>query len=70
MDLMAKIKQSEQEPSEPAPITFRPASQVLIDVIAETARSERRSRNLMIQILLEEALAARGMWPPSQSPDE
>jgi hypothetical protein len=33
-------------------------------VITELARGERRSLSQTILFLLEEALAARGLWPP------
>jgi len=36
----------------------------LLDAVDEAADGERRSRNLMLNILIEEALKARGLWPP------
>ena len=39
----------------------------LFQVIDELRKPLRRSRNLMIILLLEEALTARGLWPPPSS---
>lgn len=47
------------EPEEVRPILFRPETARLVAAIDAQAKAERRSRNQMMQILLEEALAAR-----------
>ncbi len=67
MDLMAKKNPKRPEtpaplpePEKITPVLFRPETASLIRAIDAEARFERRSRNQMIQILLEEALKARG----------
>ena len=67
MIIMAKnrIKPVEaEEVGEPRTLTFRPEDERIIPAIKEQARLDRRSQNQMVQILLEEALKARGAWPP------
>ncbi len=66
MRIMAERKkkpESAPEPEEIKPIYVRPDTPALAAVIDRIARSERRSRNTMILILLEEALKARDAWP-------
>jgi hypothetical protein len=46
-------------------VTFRPAT-TLRAAVETLAQAERRSLGLMVEILLEEALAARGHWPPAK----
>jgi hypothetical protein len=68
MNVVTKKKQPrvEQEgPEEVKQIIYRPDSHEIVAAIEAEARKDRRSRNLMIQILLEEALRARKVWPPS-----
>ncbi len=36
----------------------------LLDAVDRVAEKNRRSRNFMINLLLEEALKALGEWPP------
>jgi hypothetical protein len=65
MDVMAKKKDQPPEPPEEAiRILLRVFDERLIEAIDSQATLDRRSRNLMMLILLEEALAARGVWPP------
>jgi len=45
-------------------MTFRPAA-ALRDAVHALAKAERRSASVTLEILVEEALAARGRWPPA-----
>ena len=45
-------------------MTFRPAA-ALRDAVQALALAERRSASVLLEILVEEALAARGKWPPA-----
>ncbi len=65
MSVMAKKKPATEKTEEVRQIIYRPDSQEIVDAIEGQAKKDRRSRNLMIQILLEEALRARGAWPPA-----
>lgn len=47
-------------------VSIRPEPQMR-DVIEQLAKKERRKLSPMILLLVEEALVARGLWPPSQS---
>ncbi len=65
MDNMARPKKKPDpvpEPTEITPIYVRPDTPALAAALDRMARAERRSRNTMILILLEEALKARGAW--------
>lgn len=42
--------------------TARDAYEEEVGGLNECAKAERRSRNLMLNILIEEALKARGLW--------
>jgi hypothetical protein len=44
-------------------VTFRPAK-ALRAAVEALAEAERRSLALMVEILLEEALQQRKLWPP------
>ena len=50
-------------------VSFRPP-QGLRSVLQAVADSERRSMSQMIEILLEEALKARGKWPVAGQAEE
>jgi hypothetical protein len=45
-------------------VLFRADDARLIEALDAYADSVRRSRNMAINILLEEALASHGFWPP------
>jgi hypothetical protein len=44
-------------------VSFRPRT-VIKDIVQARADHERRSLARMVEILLEEALIARGLWTP------
>jgi hypothetical protein len=76
---MAKKKTSKAPPPAAVPkpdahqgaqIPFRVADERLVEALDAFAKSERRSRNMAIIILLEEALKARGFWPWPVSPTD
>jgi hypothetical protein len=46
-------------------IPFRVEDEQLVAALDNYAKSVRRSRNMAIVILLEEALALHGFWPPT-----
>lgn len=50
----------------PKQTPFRPDDPRLLKAIDEYARSVRRSRNMAMVLLLEQALAAHQLWPPSE----
>jgi hypothetical protein len=45
-------------------LTLRIVDPRLIAAVDRCAHDDRRSRNVTLNILLEEALQARGYWPP------
>lgn len=45
-------------------IALRLLTRSILRIIDAEAKHDRHSRNLMVNILLEEALKARGKWPP------
>jgi hypothetical protein len=45
-------------------VPFRVDDVRLVEALDACADRERRSRNMTIILLLEEALTARGLWPP------
>jgi hypothetical protein len=47
-------------------VLFRADNPRLIDALDTYADSVRRSRNMAINILLEEALTKHGFWPPPE----
>jgi hypothetical protein len=55
---------SEPDPETVTPILYRPLSWELVRAIDRVAKKLRRSRNMAMTILFEEALAARGELPP------
>lgn len=61
--VMAKKTKKTQEP----PVSIRP-SDALREVLLKLARDERRPPAQMARILIEDALIARGLWPPSPQP--
>jgi hypothetical protein len=52
------------EEDEGVQVALRLFSKRLLRAVDDTASEERRSRNLMLNLLIEEALKARGKWPP------
>jgi hypothetical protein len=57
--------------TEPAPdrhlqkvVSFRPPAE-LRAVLLDLARKERRTVAMVVQLMMEEALAAKGLWPPA-----
>lgn len=72
MKIMSKRKppssQSDPQPDSSGdgvtPISLRIIDPRLLAAADRCAEHDRRSRNLMLNILLEEALTARGYWPP------
>ncbi len=65
MNLMSKKKPKNAGGEEEVrQVIFRPETNDLVRAIDAEAKKDRRSRNLTIIILLEEALRARGVWPP------
>ena len=47
-------------------IPFRVDDPRLVDALDAYAESERRSRNMVIVLLLERALMQAGFWPPKE----
>ncbi len=45
---------------------FRPDDPRLLDVLDVYAKRIRRSRNMAINLLLEEAMQREGLWPPAE----
>ena len=64
MHHMAKIKKQTAEPEPEKKILFRPELPGTVAAIDEAARLSRRSRNQMIQFLIEDSLSRMGLWPP------
>ncbi len=65
MNDMAKKKPKPDAVEEKAPQTpFRPDDKRLMDAIDAFAHETRRSRNMAMVILIEDALKALGRWPP------
>ncbi len=56
---------AEQEKQDLARIVFYTSDHATVEALDAQARAERRSRSQMALILVEEALAARGGWPPA-----
>lgn len=50
-----------------APFRTKPE---LIEALTACAEAERRTRNVLIEILLEEGLRSRGFWPWPRPDDE
>lgn len=61
-------KPKEEIPDCDRELRIRPKDQRIIEAIDAVAKKERRSRNQMAQILLEDALAELGAWPPQECP--
>jgi hypothetical protein len=60
-----------KKPAKPAPdrhrepvVGFRPPS-AMRDILRELAHKERRTVSKMLELLMEEALVARALWPPT-----
>lgn len=77
MPLVAKKKSIPERTSDAAPelppdsILVRLPDPSLALVLEEYARRTRRSRNLAIVVLLEDAMRQAGLWPPAASdPDD
>jgi len=51
-------------------IPFRPDDPRLVDALNRYADQIRRSRNMAIVLLLEEALEEKGLWPPKEESNE
>ncbi len=71
MFTMARKKKSvepepEQEPERKVQTPFRPDDARLLDALDAFAHDTRRSRNMAMVVLIEEALKAAGYWPPPQ----
>ena len=64
-------KKPTTEPQEQPPdsILIRLPDPRLAAVLEEYATQTRRSRNLAIVVLLEDAMKEAGLWPPGESPD-
>lgn len=61
---MPKKKPHPEPEPQSATTPFRPPDARLIVQLDEYARRIRRSRNMAMVILLEEALGREGLWPP------
>ncbi len=65
MAAMAKKKPKTDQPTpEPGRTPLRVDDKRLFDSLDAYARRLRRSRNMAIQLLLEEAMTREGLWPP------
>ena len=67
MLVMAKKKPSEEQQPDPhkgVQTPFRAVDGRLLDALDGYAKSIRRSRNMAINLLLEEILQQKGFWPP------
>jgi hypothetical protein len=66
---MAKKKSTKPDPHKAIQLPFRVIDPALIEAIEEEAKETRRSRNMTINMLLEEALQLRGRWPRKPKKD-
>lgn len=67
MAVMAAPKPKTDESSkEPVPgrTPLRVDDARLLDALDTFAKRQRRSRNMALQIILEEKMEAEGLWPP------
>jgi hypothetical protein len=51
----------------PTTTPFRPEDNRLFDALDAYAKRIRRSRNMAINLLLEEAMEREGLWPPPET---
>ena len=69
--IMARKKQEDEVPPDRhkhAVMSFRPPADIRTAIKALAAK-ERRSDAQIVQILVEEALQARGLWKPADADD-
>ncbi len=70
MLVMAKKKKAAQpapayiDPHKGVQINFRVVDPRMLEITEQLAAKERRSRNFMLNLLVEQALTALGLWPP------
>jgi hypothetical protein len=72
----AKAQKPQEPPVEAVPekrataTPFRPEDPRLLDALEVYAARIRRSRNMAINLLLEDAMTKEGLWPPAESSTE
>jgi hypothetical protein len=68
MPVMTRKKKTDRGEGSPAPATFplRLPDGRLADALDEHARRSKRSRNMAIVVILEDAMRAEGLWPPAE----
>ena len=59
-----KAKHVPPLPPEPGTFLLRVEDRRMLDALGSLAKRQRRSGNMALQVLLEDALKEAGLWPP------